>query len=49
MRIPSRSPPLRVEILLRISPNFGRGEYHSFDLFDRIDVAVIGDADAHTR
>ena len=49
MKIPSRSPPLRVEIPLRISPNFDRGEYHSFDLFDRIDVAVIGDADAHTR
>ena len=24
-------------------------EYHSFDLFDRIDVAVVGDANAHTR
>ena len=49
MTIPSRKPPPREEIPLRISPNFARGEYHSFDLFDRIDVAVVGDANAHTR
>ena len=49
MRIPSRSPPLRVEIPLRISPNFDRGEYRSSDVFDRMDVAVVGDANAHTR
>ena len=45
---PIEDPP-REEIPLRISPNFARGEYHSFDLFDRIDVAVVGDANAHTR
>ena len=47
--IPSRSPRPRPGILSKIFPNFGRGEYHSFDLFDRIDVAVVGDANAHTR
>ena len=49
MTIPSRKPPPRVEISLRISPNFDRGEYRSSDVFDRMDVAVVGDADAHTR
>ena len=24
-------------------------EYRSSDVFDRMDVAVVGDADAHTR
>ena len=49
MRIPSKSPPLRVEIPLRISPNFARREYRSADVFGRMDVAVVGDANAHTR
>ena len=49
MTIPSRSPPPQVEIPLRISPNFDRGEYRSSDVFDRMDVAVVGDANAHTR
>ena len=49
MTIPSRKPPPRVEIPWRISPNFDRGEYRSSDVFDRMDVAVVGDADAHTR
>ena len=49
MTIPSRKPPPRVEIPLKISPNFDRGEYRSSDVFDRMDVAVVGDADAHTR
>ena len=48
MTIPSRKPPPREEIPLRISPNFDRGEYRSSDVFDRMDVAVVGDADAHT-
>ena len=47
--IPSRSPRPRTWILSKIFPSSGRGEYHSFDLFDRIDVAVVGDANAHTR
>ena len=49
MPIPSKSPPRQGEILSKIFHNFCRGEYHSFDLFDRIDVAVVGDANAHTR
>ena len=49
MTIPSRKPPPRDEIPLRISLNFDRGEYRSSDVFDRMDVAVVGDADAHTR
>ena len=47
--IPSRSPRPRPGILSKIFPDFGRGEYRSSDVFDRMDVAVVGDADAHTR
>ena len=49
MLIPSRSHLPRPEILSKISLDFVRGEYRSSDVFDRMDVAVVGNANVHTR
>ena len=49
MTIPSKSPLPRSETRSKIFLDFVRWEYHSSDVFDRMDVAVVGDANAHTR
>ena len=49
MTIPSRSPLPRSEMRSKTFLDFVRGEYRSSDVFDRMDVAVVGDANAHTR
>ena len=49
MTIPSKSPLPRSETRSKIFLDVVRWEYRSSDVFDRMDVAVVGDADAHTR
>ena len=49
MTIPSKSPLPRSETRSKIFLDFARWGYHSSDVFDRMDVAVVGDADAHNR
>ncbi|OLP84362.1 hypothetical protein AK812_SmicGene34786 [Symbiodinium microadriaticum] len=49
MTIPSKSRLPQSETRSKISLDFVRWEYRSSDVFDRMDVAVVGDADAHTR
>ena len=49
MTIPSKSHLPRSETRSKIFLDFVRWEYHSSDVFDRMEMAVVGDANAHTR